>query len=170
MSDPYGPGTMPDLLGKLQQAVDRARADRQACTCAMSDGSQRRCPVHGEDQHLAAPIDQTSTDTARLAALLDEHQYSVEERVSTADAALRDYGATCTCGSWNALDSGGSHRGHVVGVLVEAGVGFVAQAAEQALLEAAAEIKTGPNFREHPYAFLLGKAHRARAAREDGAP
>jgi hypothetical protein len=111
-----------------------------------------------------------STDTARIAALLGEHD------------SLPRLAHYCRCG-WTPdpeRDRGkvlsALHRAHVAAVLVEAGVGFVAQAKAEERERIAQAIEDGC---EHPvvvkgqrplYAlggFCFACTDAARAARED---
>jgi hypothetical protein len=62
-----------------------------------------------------------STDTARLAAVLAEHRERADNRYSHGGRWA------CSCGA-SGMQSVNSHLAHVAAVLVEAGVGFVAQA------------------------------------------
>ena len=50
-----------DLLAELRAllspapSADRDERDGAECSCAMTEGSQRRCPVHGEDDYRLTP-------------------------------------------------------------------------------------------------------------------
>lgn len=74
------------------------------------------------DQWTQGPV---SADlTARLAALLGEHWTAG----MAANGAARKW--ECACGERIAM-SDAAHRAHVAAVLAEAGVGFVAEAADR---------------------------------------
>lgn len=74
--------------------------------------------------------------TARLAAGLAAHLFTMRTQPNAEDPELIDYATACSCGAWTAFDHAGTHAAHVAAALAPTVEALVAEAYHEGYAEA----------------------------------